>query len=167
MKTETISYSELARRVGDCVLFNNHNAHNTEWWCDLLETPLLRERLDAEDAETVAYMQARIDESTDESEKAKLIEELAEWHENGEHASVMDIEIYQTYHITAGGAEYLMNHTSELLSYDETLDAWLWHISHFGTSWTGVHTTLYEYDDEELTTREYINASDYKRYTIG
>ena len=161
----TIDYSELARRVGDCILFNDHNAHNTEWWCDLLETPLVRERLDQEDAETVAYRQEEINKSMDESEKAKLIEELEEWEEQGERASVTDTEIYQSYHITSGGAEYLMNHTSELLSYDETLDAWIWHIGHFGTSWNGVHVDHYDHSDNNEY--QYIRANDYKQYTIG
>jgi len=139
----TIDYAELARRVGDCILFNNHNVHNTEWWCELLETPLLRARLDEEDIEN------GILPDDDQAERA----------------SVTDTEIYQSYHITSGGAEYLMNHTSELLSYDETLDVWIWHISHFGTSWSGVHTTHYDYSDDN--DHKYINANDYKHYTIG
>ena len=165
MTTEKISYEELARRVGDCVLFNNHNAHNEGWWCTLMETPLVRESLDTQDAETAEYMQRAIDDSKDESEKAKLIEELEQWHEDGEKATVTDSEIYQTYHITSGGAEYLMNHTAELVSYDETLDAWLWHIGHFGTSWSGVYTTFYDYLDEP--DHDYIDANDYQKYTIG
>lgn len=148
MKTEKISYAELARRVGDCVLFNNHNAHNDQWYETIYMQPLLEDALIAQDAETQEYMEKRISESTDDAERAKLTEELNEWKEQGERASVLDSDIYQTYHITRGGAEYLLNHTSETVSYDETLDAYLWHIYHFGTSWEYVHTTFYDYSDE-------------------
>jgi len=165
MKKETISYADLARRVGDAVLFNNHNAHNSEWWCGIYEQPLMREYLDSLDNETRADMQARIDASTDESEKAKLIEELAEWEEQGDRASVTDSEIYQTYHITRGGAEYLFNHTSELISYDEDLDAFLWHVSHFGTAWTHVHTTVYEFDGGDYD--KYVSIDSADNYMIG
>jgi hypothetical protein len=149
MQKEQISYAELAKRVGDCVLFNNHNAHNEQWYETIYMQPLLVDALTSEDDETRAYMQEAIDRSTDEAEKAKLIEELQEWDEQGERASVLDAEIYQTYHITRSGAEYLLNHTSEMVSYDESLDAYLWHIQHWGTSWTHVHTTFYDYLDEK------------------
>lgn len=158
MKTEKISYAELARRVGDCVLFNNHNAHNEQWYETIYMQPLMEEALQAIDNETRSDMQKRIGESTDESERTKLIEELQEWEENGERASVLDSDIYQTYHITRGGAEYLLNHTAETVSYDETLDAYLWHIHHWGTSWSGVYTTFYDYNDE--TDHEYLDIDE-------
>ncbi len=149
MTTEKISYAELAKRVGDCILFNNHNAHNEFWYETIYMQPLKELALESFDNETRADMQKAIDESTDESEKAKLIEELKDWEENGERASILDSDIYQTYHITRSGAEYLLNHTSETVSYDEALDAYLWHIGHYGTSWTHVHTTFYDYTDEK------------------
>lgn len=144
----TISYGELAKRVGDCILFNNHNANNEQWHETIYLQPLLQEKLDELDAEAVQEKQKEIDESKDESEKAKLIEELEQWEEQGERASVLDIEIYQSYHITRGGAEYLLNHTSEVVSYDENIDAYLWHITHLGTSWHGVYTTFADYSDD-------------------
>lgn len=148
MTKEMISYAELAKRVGDCVLFNNHNAHNEQWYETIYMQPLLEDALIAQDAETQEYMEKGISESTDDAERAKLTEELEEWKEQGERASVLDSDIYQTYHITRGGAEYLLNHTSEVVSYDESLDAYLWHIGHYGTSWDGVYTTFHDYTDE-------------------
>ena len=129
MTTEQISYAELAKRVGDCILFNNHNAHNEQWYETIYLQPLLEEVIDAENAEGM--------EGLTEEEK-----------ENYEYRTVLDTEVYQTYHITRSGAEYLLNHTSEMVSYDEDLDAYLWHIGHYGTSWTHVHTTFYDYSDE-------------------
>lgn len=152
MKTQTsISYAELAKRVGDMVLFNNHNQADPEWHQGIIEQPLMRERLDAIDEENRGYELKRIEESTDEGEKAKLTEEL----EDMENASVFDFEIYQSYTITQGGAEYLANHTGELISYSEKLDLWLWHIGHYGTSWSGVYTTFTEYDIDDDVERFY------------
>lgn len=136
MKTEQISYSELARRVGDCVLFNNHNAHNEQWYETIYMQPLLEKALDDENNELMEGL-------TDEEKDAY------------EPKTVLDTDIYQTYHITRSGAEYLLNHTSQIVSYDESLDAYLWHITHYGTSWSGVHTTFYDFSDE--SDHEYID----------
>lgn len=164
MTKTTISYSYLAERVGDAVLFNDHNKYNSEWWCGIYEQPLLREHLDAIDAENRQYALDRIADTVDASEKVKLEEELANDDENGEQASVLDSEIYQSYHITAQGAEYLLNHTAEIVSYDEDLDAYIWHIQHFGTSWSGVYTYVYDYSDEPE--HEYIDISKADKYMI-
>ena len=144
MKTEQISYADLAKRVGDCILFNNHNVYNDEWYQTLLVTPLIEKRLAGFDRDNG----------------------ISDDDEDAERSNVLDIEIYQTYHITAYGAQYLINYTSELVSYDEILDAWLWHISHFGTAWSGVYTTVYDFSDEN--DRDIIDTSndDYKRYTF-
>lgn len=116
-----ISYSDLADKVGSMVLFNNHSNVDTEWYSGLLEQPLMREKLDAIDAENEAG-------------------------ELDEHASVLDFEIYQSYAITPQGASYLINHTAEIVSYSELLGLWFWHITHFGTGWNGVYTTITEWD---------------------
>ena len=68
MKTEQISYSELARRVGDCVLFNNHNAHNEQWYETIYMQPLLEKALDDENNE---LMEGLTDEEKDEVIAAK------------------------------------------------------------------------------------------------
>jgi hypothetical protein len=132
MKKTTISYSELAKRVGDCILFNNHNANNEQWYETIYLQPLLQEKLDELDEEN-------------------------EVGEDDDHASVLDIEIYQSYHITRSGAEYLLNHTSEVVSYDETLDAYIWHISHFGS----VYTTFTDYSDDNDYDYLYIDEVNY------
>ena len=164
MKTNTISYAELAKRVGDAVLFNNHSEVDEEWYSGLIEGPHITNRLEVMDIETHAEAVKAIDESTDESEKAKLTEEL----DDIERASIYDLatdNIYQTYAITQYGAEYLVNHTAELVSYSEKLDLHLWHICHFGTAWSGVYVDVYEYgiDDEH----EYIVGSDLYKLCIG
>ena len=163
MNTKTVSYAELARLVGDAVLFNNHNEGNDEWYYGMYKQPLLEKKLDELEEESKQYALERIKETTDADEKAELQEEYETDLENGEfYADLLDFDIYQTYHITANGAEYLFNHTSELISYDEKLDAYLWHISHYGTSWSGVHTTLHEFEDGDYD--DFVPLSEMDKY---
>lgn len=54
-------------------------------------------------------------------------------------------EIYQSYIITERGATELYNHTDEIIGYNPTLNVFVWHITHFGTPWNGVHT---DYDED-------------------
>jgi len=145
MKKTQISYAELAKKVGDAVLFNNHNEVDEDWHFGLIEQPLMRERLDAMDEENRQYQLKRIEEATDAGEKAKLTEEMYDL----ELETVTNFEIYQSYAINQHGAEYLINHTAELVSYSEKLGLWFWHIGHYGTSWSGVYTTITEYDFDE------------------
>jgi hypothetical protein len=116
MKTERVSYSELARRVGDCVLNNNLQSelgddyefelvHGKEMYCYKHET----EEKCAKDDTQCDYE---------------------------------SIDVYQTYIISQGGAEYLMRRTNEIIYYCEKLDIYLWGITHFGTSWGGVFTSV-------------------------
>lgn len=47
-------------------------------------------------------------------------------------------EIYQWYLIGDDDARYLKEHTDELIFYSNVLEAYVWGITHFGTSWDGV-----------------------------
>lgn len=133
MKKVTMSYKELAEKVGDMVLFNNHSQYEVDkdWVYGLIEQPLMRERLD----------------ELDELAAADGIEDTMH--------SVIDFDIYQSFAITQFGAQFLINHTAELVSYSEKLDLWFWHIGHYGTSWSGVHT--------EVT---YLEGDDYDNITL-
>ena len=52
------------------------------------------------------------------------------------------IDTYQSYIITQSGAEYLKHNTDEVVVYSETLDLYFWEITHYGTAWTHVFTSL-------------------------
>lgn len=52
------------------------------------------------------------------------------------------LEVYQYYIITEYGAEFLTEHTDEIVFYNEKLDMYLWGITHFGTSWDYVLTDI-------------------------
>lgn len=141
MTTTTTSYEELARRVGSMILANHlPNSIDDDWHYGIIEQPLMRERLDEYDRENG----------------------IADDDEDAERSTVYDIEIYQTYIITERGAEYLFNHTSELISYSEKLDLWFWHVSHWGTGWSHVHTQVV--DDVE---NPIYGTEEMRKYSVG
>ena len=161
MQKTQISYAELADKVKDCVLFNSHNDVDEFWYEGMIVSPLMQDRLDAEKDEKIKDAEKRIAESADEGEKEKLTEEYLQDEENGYFdVTVMDLAegcIYQTYAITPEGARFLFNHTTEIISYSEKLGLYLWHITHYGTSWSGVYTTLYDW--------EYQNTPEWYAYS--
>lgn len=141
-KKITVSYEELSRRVGNMIMANHlPNEVDENWMYCIIEQPLMRERLDELDHENG----------------------IADDDEDAERSTVYDIEIYQSYIITECGAEYLFNHTSELISYSEKLELWFWHVSHWGTGWSHVHTTIV--DDIDYDTAVYGDAM--LKYRVG
>lgn len=63
--------------------------------------------------------------------------------ENGEQEEDANMrDIYQMYIITEGGADYLKENTNEIVYYSEKANAYFWGITHWGTSWSGVFTTV-------------------------
>lgn len=115
-KTEQISYAELARRVGDCILNNE------------LQSELVGE-----------YEFELFNGDDQYCYKHESKEDCAK---NDNECDYESHDIYQTYIITSGGAEYLQEYTDEIVYHCEKLGIFLWGITHFGTSWSGVHTTI-------------------------
>ena len=115
-KTERVSYKELARRVGDCVLNNTiHSTASEHYDFDLFS---------GDDCYCYKH------ESKEECEKDS---------DSCEHESR---DIYQEYIITESGAEYLKRNTNEIVYYCESLDMYLWAVTHWGTSWDGVYIDI-------------------------
>jgi hypothetical protein len=109
-----ISYEELAKRVGDCVLNNEiHKQHYDDF-----------ELYNGKDD----YCYKHNNE--------------AECEEKNEGCDYEYKDIYQEYIITQSGAEYLKRNTNEIVYYSGKLDMYLWCITHFGTNWSGVFTNL-------------------------
>lgn len=52
------------------------------------------------------------------------------------------LEIYQYYIISDYGYRFLEDFTDEIVFYNETLDMYIWGITHWGTSWDYVLTDL-------------------------
>ena len=114
--TEKISYSELAKRVGDIVLNNEIMSQ--------LAGEYEFELINGED--TYCY-------------KHETKEECQKDDSNCDYESV---DVYQTYIISRNSAEYLQRNTNEIVYYCEKLELYLWGITHFGTSWDGVFTNI-------------------------
>jgi len=114
--TETTTYMELARRVGDMVL-NNYV------------------RQQSEDFDAWEIQNGR-----DEYCYKHDTEEECEKH--GDDCEYEYIEIYQDYIITSGGAEYLQRNTDEIVYYNEKLNMYVWCITHYGTSWDYVNVEI-------------------------
>lgn len=115
-KIETVSYKELARRVGDCVLNNQiHSATGEKYDFDLFSG-----------SDSRCYVHETEEECEEHSDKCEY---------DG-------VEICQEYIITQSGAEYLQRNTNEIVFYCEALDIYLWGVTHYGTSWDGVYTDI-------------------------
>lgn len=113
---EEISYAELARRVGDCVLSNQ-----------------LRSELSKD---------YTFDLFNGEDNYCYIHEDKTECEKHNNDCEYESIDIYQEYIITQSGAEYLQRNTNEIVYHCEDLDLYLWGITHYGTSWSDVFTTL-------------------------
>lgn len=114
-KYEKISYMELARRVGDVILCNNIT-NIDDYLYDNLENG------------DIDYCNTH--KTIEECEKDSL------------NCNFENKEIYQYYLIDKNGADYLKENTYEIVFYCEPLDLWVWGITHFGTSWSGVFTNI-------------------------
>ena len=76
-----------------------------------------------------------------ETEEAEAqIEEIREDIEALEDAHYE--EIFQYFIISDNGAEILKDYTNEIVFYNETLDMYVWGVTHWGTSWDYVLTDI-------------------------
>ena len=96
------------------------------------------------------------DESFEDSEKhlamvSKMEELQAKIEELEEEQGYTD-EIYQYYIVSDNGAE-ILREANEIVFYNETLDMYVWGVTHWGTSWDYVLTDIkcnvpYDFDEE-------------------
>jgi hypothetical protein len=52
------------------------------------------------------------------------------------------VDVFQFYIITDYAAEFLSEHTNEIIYYNSKLDIHLWGVTHYGTSWDYVLTNI-------------------------
>ena len=95
-----------------------------------------------EKEERIEELEAKIEELEGlETEEAEAqIEEIREDIEALEDAHYE--EIFQYYIISDSGAEILKDYTNEIVFYNETLDMYVWGVTHWGTSWDYVLTDI-------------------------
>lgn len=79
----------------------------------------------------------------EESEKiAARIEEIREEVEELEEEQEGPDEIFQYFIISGNGAQILEDYTDEIVFYNETLDLYVWGVTHWGTAWDYVLTDI-------------------------
>ena len=95
-----------------------------------------------EKEERIKELKEKIEELEElETEEAESqIEEIREEIEALEEAHYD--EIFQYYIISDNGAEILKDYTNEIVFYNETLDMYVWGVTHWGTSWDYVLTDI-------------------------
>lgn len=99
--------------------------------------------------EEIADIENRLEFLTDEEieEAQKLQEEINSIQEQieeleEEQEKSYNQEIFQYYIVSNQGAEMIEQYTNDPLFYNETLDMYVWGITHFGTSWSYVLTDV-------------------------
>ena len=84
------------------------------------------------------------DDTTAEQDEqtSAAIRELEEQIEELEEQEYNYPEVFQWYIISDNGADILKDYTNELVYYCETLDVYVWGVTHYGTSWDYVLTDI-------------------------
>lgn len=98
-----------------------------------------------DNSEEIEELNDRISELMDENEdesKTAEIEELREQINELEREQYDQPEIYQYYIISANGADILQEYTNDPVYYIDTLDIYVWGVTHWGTSWDYVLTDV-------------------------
>lgn len=98
-------------------------------------------------------------EALEELEKAK--DELEE------EQQTTDEEIFQYYIISDSGKRILEENTNEIIFYNEELDLYVWGITHFGTGWDYVLTSIPCETYEEEEARKKAEAEAEEAYTTA
>lgn len=70
------------------------------------------------------------------------IDEINEKIEELENEQNDEPEVFQWFIVDDWGARLLQQETSEIVYYNETLDMYLWGVTHYGTSWNYVLTSI-------------------------
>lgn len=85
-------------------------------------------------------------EEQNESSPSQIIEneinEINDKIEELEREQDDDQEVFQWFIVDDGGARLLQQETNEIVYYNETLDMYLWGVTHYGTSWDYVLTNI-------------------------
>lgn len=116
-----VDYRTLADVVGDCVLCNAM----ADRYCNTLEW-------------VSGEMYSFYDAENGWEEITREEAEERDW----EDVEKECIDIYQWYIISDGGAEFLKELTDEIVMYDNELDIYVWCITHWGTAWDYVLTSI-------------------------
>ena len=85
-------------------------------------------------------------EEENENNPSQIIEneinEINEQIEELENEQNEESEVFQWFIVDDWGARLLQQETNEIVYYNETLDMYLWGVTHYGTSWDYVLTSI-------------------------
>lgn len=85
-------------------------------------------------------------EEVNESSPSQIIEneinEINEQIEELESEQYNEPEVFQWFIVDDWGARLLQRETNEIVYYNETLDIYLWGVTHYGTSWNYALTNI-------------------------
>lgn len=101
-----------------------------------------------DNSEEIEELEEKRDELEEKNENSpsQIIEneinEINEQIEELESEQCDDPEVFQWFIISDWGARLLQQETSEIVYYNETLDMYLWGVTHCGTSWDYVLTSI-------------------------
>lgn len=142
-----VDYRTLAKAF-DAVMANDIISKTSEigyWDCysgseeyyedsngNILDYDEAREKIDEIDE----AMEKLIDEDMEDSEEYKALEEEKECLEDAHYS-----EIFQYFIVSENGAE-ILKEAGEIVFYNETLDLYVWGVTHWGTSWDYVLTNI-------------------------
>lgn len=98
--------------------------------------------------EEIEELEEKRDELEEENENSQSqiieneINEINEQIEELENEQDEGQEVFQWFIVDDWGARLLQKETNEIVYYNETLDMYLWGVTHYGTSWDYVLTSI-------------------------
>lgn len=101
-----------------------------------------------DNTDEIEELEEKRDELEEENENSpsQIIEneinEINEQIEELENEQDNDPEVFQWFIVDDWGARLLQQETNEIVYYNETLDVYLWGVTHYGTSWNYVLTNI-------------------------
>ena len=96
----------------------------------------------SEEIEEIREQIEELEEQIEEDEEtSRKIEELEEQIEELEREQDEPGEVFQWYIVSDSGSR-ILEEAGEIVYYNETLDMYLWGVSHWGTSWDYVLTNI-------------------------
>lgn len=101
-----------------------------------------------DNTEEIEELEEKRDELEEENENSQSqiieneINEINEQIEEFEREQNDDKEVFQWFIVDDWGARLLQQETNEIVYYNKTLDMYLWGVTHYGTSWEYVLTSI-------------------------
>lgn len=152
LENNRVDYRTLAKAF-DCVLNNNiiqETSNIGYYWEQESGFVNNTEEIEAlqEEIDNIMYDISEMidsDESFEDSEKhlamVRKTEDLQEQIDELENEQNYTDEIFQYYIVDDNGAE-ILEEINEIVFYNETLDMYVWGVTHYGTSWDYVLTDI-------------------------